>query len=493
VANLVFSESYLNEPYGAGSDVLKRILPELDHIHSQHNAILKQMGYLASVLKRSNQSSNDAATESTPGRSVDDSIFGDVQDSNAKGYTLSSKEYAELVTKAGQVEAYRQQLENSQTLLQEHIREIHVLKEALETSTSHRGDGLTESGPARLLQRQIDELKKVWSHELSANMILRNLIAKNQAEGMVAEQEARKQQLRLREEFDDLVALFEETHRETSGGGNGSITEKMAEEMERKFEERLNRQFFELEQQHQEQTQQLEDMYDKERSALNKLVANLEKERNRLVAELGTVKTSLGEKLADAISVSETTSRQLFEIERSKDDLHREYKLARDDIIRLQSELSKSQLETKRAHDELMSYYARSNMDKVTTEAWMNERRDLLRRVADLEQRERSLLEELQGVQSRLMWQDRTFDSDNLRSDKVRLIRAENEDLQRLLAHRDAQIRTLESRVQELLQDDRFPLPTSDYRVKEYEMEKLHNQILTADEVLLPLVALMWL
>ncbi|KAJ3415850.1 hypothetical protein HDV05_003914 [Chytridiales sp. JEL 0842] len=459
----------------AMTTTMRDLISSLQTVEQQYQSLDKQTAYLSSLLQRSLPHLPDQhpptiqITPDTKTPSAD-------QDMKGSGYTLSSKEYAELVTKAGKVDYYKQQVENTQSLMAEHVKEIQILKAALEETVGSVADGVPESGPVRLLQRHIDELKKVWSHELAANMILRNLIAKTQAESMVAEQEARRQQIRLREEFDDLVALFEETQKDNSA--QSVEADKAMLTAERNLEEKLNRQFFELEQQHQEQTQQLEEMYDKERTALNKLVANLEKERNRVISELSAVKTTLGEKLADAISASEATARRLIDAERAKDSIERDYNIARDDILRLQEDLRKSRLETKKAQDELMGFYARSSVDKVASEAWTHERRELIRRISDLEQRERGLLDEIQSMQIRLHRHDRGVDTD--RSDKVRLIRSEVENLQRVLLHRDAQIRTLEGRIQELLQGDRYNISESNYRPA--EIETLHEQMLSIDE-----------
>ncbi|KAJ3040725.1 hypothetical protein HDU99_010140, partial [Rhizoclosmatium hyalinum] len=211
-------------------------------------------------------------------------------------YHLSSREYGELVTKANQSERYQLQVENAQTLLAEHVREIHILKQAvdalnLKLARETGSVGVSDVQTFRIMTQQIDELKKVWSHELSANMILRNLIAKTQAENMVAEQESRKQNLSLREEFDELAVLFEESQAENDLlRSEVEKKEELVRNAEVRAEEQFNSRFFEMEQQHIEQNQQLEDMYDKERVALNKLVGNLEKERNRLLTEVTSLK-----------------------------------------------------------------------------------------------------------------------------------------------------------------------------------------------------------
>ncbi|KAJ1556956.1 hypothetical protein HK405_001275, partial [Cladochytrium tenue] len=233
-----------------------------------------------------------------------------------KDYQLTSAEYADLVTKGNLAERYQQQLRYSVGLQEEYVREIQILKEAIEAMSYQLKEGspMTESGINRLLQNQVDELKRVWSHELSANNILRNLISKIQQESIAAEEEARRQQMRLRQEFDELVALFDETNQDASAlRENVASRDILLKDLEQKAEEKLSSQFFELEQQHQEQTQHLEEMYEKERRALNELVQNLEQDRTRLQSELSTIKHSLGERLAEAISASEEALSRLRE------------------------------------------------------------------------------------------------------------------------------------------------------------------------------------
>ncbi|ORY27609.1 hypothetical protein BCR33DRAFT_23195 [Rhizoclosmatium globosum] len=178
---------------------LNILISGLEDVASQNNLLKKEISYLGSLVNKVKQapSKPDAGND----------------------YHLSSREYGELVTKANQSERYQLQVENAQTLLAEHVREIQILKQAvdalnLKLARETGSVGVSDVQTFRIMTQQIDELKKVWSHELSANMILRNLIAKTQAENMVAEQESRKQNLSLREEFDELAVLFEESQAE---------------------------------------------------------------------------------------------------------------------------------------------------------------------------------------------------------------------------------------------------------------------------------------
>jgi hypothetical protein len=79
-------------------------------------------------------------------------------------------------------------------------------------------------------------------------------------------------------------------------------------------ERRLNDTYIDNERQHQLQIQHLEDMYEKERFALNKLVSSTEKENSRLLSELSSVKLSLAERLARAVSGAGDVMKQLKEV-----------------------------------------------------------------------------------------------------------------------------------------------------------------------------------
>ncbi|ORY27608.1 hypothetical protein BCR33DRAFT_23232 [Rhizoclosmatium globosum] len=203
-----------------------------------------------------------------------------------------------------------------------------------------------------------------------------------------------------------------------------------------------------MEQQHIEQNQQLEDMYDKERVALNKLVSNLEKERNRLLTEV----TSLKDHSKD--------------LEKSCDTLRQE----------------NSSLKSR-------------NLDN----------RDLGRReqelVADVQALERQLHEERKVHERRMMdreaeWQrireeDLRRRGNSSMEDALRVFRSEKEHLEHDLMLRNNQIHTLEVRIQELLQEAESPRRPGGSR-REMEMERdlqasfsqirdLKNQLANAD------------
>ncbi|KAI8929058.1 hypothetical protein BC831DRAFT_433920 [Entophlyctis helioformis] len=161
------------------------------------------------------------------------------------GHRLSNKEYAELTAKADDVDQSMSQLENCLALLDENAAEM---------------------------DRQVDELRKVWSHELAANTVLRNLIAKTQGDAQLAQQESQRQVARLREEFDELAHAYDAAQREAELLRREAKTHDLAlRSVEKRCDDRLNTQFYE----HQEQLAAQDEQHIKERSALNKLVASL--------------------------------------------------------------------------------------------------------------------------------------------------------------------------------------------------------------------------
>ncbi|KAJ3105275.1 hypothetical protein HDU97_008298 [Phlyctochytrium planicorne] len=463
-----------------------------------------------------------------------------------RDYTLTSREYAELVTKSALVDNYSHQVETAHTLLEEHVREVQTLKDAIEALSNQLGERINpseaSSSSVRLLQRQVEELKKVWSHELAANMILRNLIAKTQAENMAAEDTSRQQQIRLREEFDELAAVVEETHREAAMYREECIVKDRAlKEVERKLEERLNGQFFDLEQQHQEQAQQLEDMYNKERLALNKLIANLEKERDRLQTELARVKSSFNERLASSTESIDELSHRIQDLERGRDDLKRQNSSLREDLRRSQEDLDqaryslatlqntlrekegtdvaeiiradfKSRMASLERHIDSLEYEKRNlEVQLQNSRMILDERNSLRKKLADIEQSfggrldKRGVAEELQQLERRLSGREMELQEERKMAERryqewleerrileeelaryrdgrygdggqdrveqaSRIFRAQRDNLERAVAQRDTQIRTLEVRLQELLQEgDMIP---AEVRRREAALDK---------------------
>ncbi|KAI8616190.1 hypothetical protein BC830DRAFT_1119037 [Chytriomyces sp. MP71] len=397
---------------------LNMLISGLEDVESQNSMLRKEISYLASIVNKFGPLGVMNAVPAAEASSVQKLAALKKPDSGAQDYRLSSREYSDLVTRASQSDMYQQQVENSQTLLAEHVREIQVLKEAMEAMGSklgkeHKNSTVTDIQTFRLMTRQIDELKKVWSHELSANMILRNLIAKTQAENMVAGEEARKQQITLREEFDELVSVFEESQREMDLiRAENERKDQLLRNAEVQIEEKFNNRFFELEQQHIEQNQQLEDMYGKERTALNKLVSNLEKERNRLLTEVDGFKPQL-----------------------------KDLETLRQENNSLKS-ASRSGYDSSRREQELLADL--QNLERQLIDERMHNERRLLDREAEWQ---RSLDEERRRRSG-------TDYSNERMDDALRVFRSQKEHLEHTLLLRDNQIHTLEVRIQELLQEN---------------------------------------
>ncbi|TPX76541.1 hypothetical protein CcCBS67573_g02206 [Chytriomyces confervae] len=415
---------------------LNILISGLEDVEANNSTLRKDFSHLSALLNSAQKATVDDARNLAGG--VSQMTLSKKPDSSSQEYRLTSREYSDLVTRAGQSERYQQQIENSQTLLAEHVREIQVLQEAFEAmstklSREHSNANVSDVATFRVMTRQIDELKKVWSHELGANMVLRNLIAKTQAEGMVGEQEARKQQIALREEFDELVVLLEESHREAEAlRGELEKKEQLLRNAEVHLEEKFNTRFFEMEQQHIEQNQQLEDMYDKERTALNKLVSNLEKERNRLVAEVDEVKPQIKELegLRQEIVSLKAMSRGNESVGRREQDL-----------------VADLQVLERQLHDE-----------RKINERRLMDREAEWQRILDDERRRRVSSGEYPGSVDR-------------HDDAVRVFRSQKEHLEQTLMLRDNQIHTLEVRIQELLQEGDLMSPRRGGASSRREME----------------------
>jgi hypothetical protein len=72
---------------------------------------------------------------------------------------------------------FKKQLENARSLIEVLTKEIHVLQDSM-TSILDDSDRDLAGAASSLLYRQINELRKVLSHEVSANTVIRNLISK---------------------------------------------------------------------------------------------------------------------------------------------------------------------------------------------------------------------------------------------------------------------------------------------------------------------------
>nr|KAJ3421298.1 hypothetical protein HK105_003963 [Polyrhizophydium stewartii] len=242
---------------------------------------------------------------------------------------VPAKEYAQMQARAEDVDRCMSQLESTLALLDENDREIETLRATIEAivtdatspaSVRRPGTAGGDDNVAKMLQRQIEELRKLWSHELSANSVLRNLIAKTQAESHQYQQDTQRQIMRLREEFDELAHLYETCQRDAEQ------LRREATAAEKRFEERFNSHFHEQ----QDQLTAQEELHAKERQALNKLISSLEMERDRLAVDLMRLKSRLDDNAFDKTRDYDAAKRRLAE---------REAALAETEVALRQSEL----------------------------------------------------------------------------------------------------------------------------------------------------------
>ena len=273
-------------------------------------------------------------------------------------HQITSEEYSVLQSKAEECEHFFNQLQNSLALVEENTAEINVLKEAIETLLAPKPlTGSMESG-YKLLQRQIDELRKVWSHELAANSVLRNLLSKTQAESIHNHQESMQNSVRLREEFDELARLYELLQTEIHEMKNGDVATEIAlQEAKKTFEKRLNVQIYEQK----EQLAIQEEMHGKECSALNKLISSLESERDRLLQDLARVKTLIDSSSSEKSRELDNLKHKLSSSEAQIKSLEKQ--LLDSDLRLRNTGISVTEYESKLKKIELEKQAAISDMD----------------------------------------------------------------------------------------------------------------------------------
>ncbi|KAJ3093201.1 hypothetical protein HK102_000002 [Quaeritorhiza haematococci] len=476
------------------SEDLHELSDRLQDVETQHEALMKQTQYLRALVRRTmhddetdygdeseyadseyqstarsrSRSMSRSRRSSVSGFSDDDASVVD-GNSDVREYRLGPVEYHELTTKAAQVDQYAMQFENAQGLLKDHAREIQVLKEAIETITNvaqqegvsvaaeQSANGNSSDAVAvRLLQRQVEELRKVWSHQLSANIVLRNLIAKTQTEAVHAEQESRRQQVRLKEEFDELVALFESTNKDMSHLRT-LVAERDRElrELKMRYEDKINAQFFEQA----EQAAMVDEMHGKEREALNKYVVSLERERDRLVADFARAKA----KIEQALKEEFDEERKAWQSQKEK--LEEEVRaLAKRAHEAVEDARASVAAEQRRAREQSMAKVSemRANYEKMLEEVraqkrsaeerlgaaengWFDEKEALLRRVTEAEERATQASEERQNLRQQLQNKERSIKEEKreLESRLERRDRSaaeERRELERRLVEKDEEI-----------------------------------------------------
>ncbi|KAJ3289959.1 hypothetical protein HK104_007106 [Borealophlyctis nickersoniae] len=373
---------------------LSLLVTRLRDVEDQHGTLLKQVEYLQALQERAQRGDYRFPGEyasSSDGHGLQRRPHAE-NAGPVERYHLTSVEYFDLYERASHAQHYYTQLENAQALVKEHATEIRVLKEAIEALTkdpeTSPANGPVDPVAWALKQRQVEELRKIWGHEQSANAVLRSLMAKTQTEAMRAQEDAVQEQAHLRAEFDELVALFDATHREADAHRSDAVERaRRVREIERRCEERLNAQFFE----HQEIVAAQEEMHAREREALEGLVGTLESERDKLIRDFSIVKKKLEEKLIEISQRSDQTQVKLEETERN--------------LANAENELARMRNETHgRANEEIEMerrglIAERSKLQASLAEARRAEQaaRD---READVLARERTALERLERERS---------------------------------------------------------------------------------------------
>lgn len=197
------------------------------------------------------------------------------------------------------------QFENARLLLEDHIREIEVLKKVVESvsdASQFEFTGTNENAAAaiRLLKSQVDELRKVWSHELSANQILRALVAKSQQESATMIKEFRSQMAALNDEL-QMTADSLSASKNDLAAYKAKLREKerALQDADQKYETRLKEQMI----QHHQAARTLEDMHKKEVESLKRKIGSGDEERPRLVSELNRLRSAMEDKTNENIAL----------------------------------------------------------------------------------------------------------------------------------------------------------------------------------------------
>ncbi|KAJ3416717.1 hypothetical protein HDV05_000547 [Chytridiales sp. JEL 0842] len=347
-------------------DALVTLQKNVEEVESQQRSLLKQSRYLISVISRHhNSSTNENPHESD--REVTNiwTVAEQEFDSGLRGdYHLNSSEYADLVTKASQMESYHQRFENTQTLLNEHIKEIEVLKNAIEAMSAPLSlvANTSDKQIIRVLQKQVDELKKVWAHELDANMILRNLITKMQNEFTAAEEDARRNQALLREDFDELTAILEDTDRELS-----SMREMVAEKDKiiRANEMGADEQISKLNDAFQQKVHKIMESHKLETITISKSLGKLRNERDELLQEVDDIRASFGEKLTQALQSAQQITLKYESLEKLMSESHGENLRLSESVDLLRTENTKLTAD----YEQLRKQWKTTLEEKTSTDA----------------------------------------------------------------------------------------------------------------------------
>lgn len=338
---------------------------EIDDLNRQFDDLSRQMHYLSSLFTTSIMASSNTdlrvagMVAPSPGPASSQVV--------GKEYKLSSSQYAVLIAKATQSEHLEIQFDNTHALLKDHANEINTLKEAIDaitsaaphhtsTSASSRtgsvsslvsasGGGVGGGPPSsevRILQKQAEELRKVWSHELEANSILRSLIAKTQNDSINSTHEYAAREAGMKEEIDELVSALESNSREVS------FYKSRITELEKRYQydgqsatpasstiHQSFRRSFSVEHSSDDVDQ------------LKETIKKMDTERSRLISDFKIIKKKFDEKIIVWKSKYDDSTRLSDTLKRSSEEEERKFKsaISNFEILKSNWEVDRNRME----------------------------------------------------------------------------------------------------------------------------------------------------
>lgn len=239
---------------------------------------------LAKIIKKKDLAINDNACEAE--RYIIE-LENAIREQN-DGHWISTKEYASLSSRAEKLDQSTAQIENLLSVLEESSKEIVNLKETIkrlagETSLMKPSDNISKR-----LQRQVEELRKVWASELGANTKLRSIFSKTQADMLLNQQENQKKNGVLHEEIDEISLLYQKSAREImSLKSEKEQHDADARAKELIYEERLDVEIR---------------SHQKEKNRFDFQISQTEKARDKLQSEIAKVKATYEDALSNSLS-----------------------------------------------------------------------------------------------------------------------------------------------------------------------------------------------
>ncbi|KAI9208785.1 uncharacterized protein BJ171DRAFT_168076 [Polychytrium aggregatum] len=385
-------------------------------------------------------------------------------------YALGREDYIRLISESAHLGLYQFQAEQAWALLDEHRTEIAALRTAIEAYIAIEEPRYSGSHtPLQKLQMQLDEVFKLWIHELDANGHLRLLISKIQAEGIAAVAQNRTRISQLCTMIDKLILLLKLSDEESQAYKSSN------EQIQQKYDQ-LNAQFLEL----QEHTMGMDEMHNEEVVAINKVVAVLEQERDRLSADLSRTKEHYEATAADL-------ERQKTELEASLEGMEAKFELL------LQEAEQKTRRAEIDANDDRVEELTREKLKveaslKSASLQWTTEREQLLTKILKAEQQAGTLADQKTELEERFQ-------------QKIQILTEELKDYQRLLERKDQlwkeDLQSLEQKLarsesswvaeRKALTDElvktKERAPTADWRMSEQEASWLQDRKILISEL----------